>query len=69
MRTFLKKCRWPRAGAAPRGGGGARGATAPLKVSKKKKKNKYGVFSCIKISFSVILCKEMHALRGLLSQF
>ena len=51
------------------GGGGAGGATAPLKVSKKEKKLKYGVFSCIKISFSVIFNKEIHALRGLLSRF
>ena len=54
-----------------RGGatGGTGGATAPLKVSKKEKKLKYGVFSCIKISFSVIFNKEIHALRGLLSRF
>ena len=50
-------------------GGGARGATAPPKVSKKGKKLKYGVFSCIKMSFSVIFNKEIHALRGLLSRF
>ena len=54
-------------GAAPQGGG--QGATTPLKVSKKEKKIKYGVFSCIKMSFSVIFNKEIHALRGLLSRF
>ena len=42
------------AGAAPQGG---RGATAPLKVSKKGKNLKYVVFSCIKMSFSVIFNK------------
>ena len=45
-----------------------RGGNCPLKVSKEKKL-KYGVFSCIKISFSVIFNKEIHALRGLLSRF
>ena len=35
-----------------------RGATAPLKVSEKEKKLKYGVFSCIKISFSVIFIRK-----------
>ena len=48
-------------GAVPPGG------TAPPKGFKKRKK--YGVFSCIKISFSVIFNKEIHALRGLLSRF
>ena len=48
---------------------GGQGVTAPLKVSKKEKKIKYGVFSCIKISFSVIFDKEIHALRRLLSRF
>ena len=47
-------------------GGGGGGGDRPLKVSKKIK---YGVFSCIKISFSVIFKKEIHALRGLLSRF
>ena len=52
-------------GAAPWGGGGR----LPPKGFKKGKKLKYGVFSCIKISFSVIFNKEIHALRGLLSRF
>ena len=47
---------------------GARGRPPP-KGFKKRKIIKYGVFSCIKISFSVIFNKEIHALRGLLSQF
>ena len=52
-----------------RGGatGGQGGDRPPLKVSKKEKK--YGVFSCVKISISVIFNKEIHALRGLLSRF
>ena len=54
-----------------RGGatGGAGGATAPHKGFKKGKILKYGVFSCIKISFSDIFNKEIHALRGLLLRF
>ena len=54
-----------------RHGGGARGAKAPLKISKKGKMKKY-VFSgikVIKISFSVIFNEEIHALEGLLSRF
>ena len=53
-------------------GGGARGAKAPLKISKKGKMKKYDVFSdikVIKISFSVIFNKEIRALEGLLSRF
>ena len=54
-----------------RGGAtGERGGGGHPKVSfKKGKMIKYGVFSCIKMSFSVIFDKEIHALRGLLSQF
>ena len=56
-----------------RGGAiGGKGAKAPLKISKKGKMKKYGVFSCIKvikISFSVIFNEEIHALEGLLSRF
>ena len=51
-------------------GGGVKGAKAPLKISKKGKIKKYGVFSCIKvikISFSVIFNEEICALEGLLS--
>ena len=54
------------------GGGGARGQKPPLKISKKGKIKKYGVFSCIKvikISFSVIFNEEIRALDGLLSRF
>ena len=43
-----------------------------LKISKKGKMKKYGVFSCIKvseISFSVIFNEEIRALGGLLSRF
>ena len=58
-----------KSGVAPRVGGGGRGATTPLKVSKKEKKIRFGVFSCIKISFSVIFNNEIHGLRGLLSWF
>ena len=42
--------------------GGGREAKAPLKISKKVKMNKYGVFSCIKISFSVIFNEEIRLL-------
>ena len=45
--------------------GGGQGEKAPLKISKKGKMQKYGVFSCIKVnktSFSVIFNKEIHAL-------
>ena len=52
--------------------GGARGAKAPLKISKKEENEKYWVFSCIKvikISFTVIFNKEIRALEGLLSRF
>ena len=53
-----------------RGGAiGGQGVTTPPKGFKKGKILKYGVFSCIKISFSDIFNKEIHALRGLLSQF
>ena len=48
---------------------GGMGDDSPPESFKKRKKLKYGVFSCIKISFSVIFNKEIHALRGLLSQF
>ena len=43
----------------------------PLRFQKGRnmKYIKYGIFSCIKTSFSVIFNKEIHALRGLLSQF
>ena len=50
------------------GGGG--GGKSPLKVSKKGKMRKCGVFSCIKvikITLSVIFNEEIHALEGLLS--
>ena len=56
-----------------RGGAiGDRGAKAPLKIQRKGKILKYGVFSyikVIKISFSVIFNEEIRALEGLLSQF
>ena len=55
-----------------RHGGGGKGAKAPLKISKKGKIKKYGVFSCIKVikmSFSVIFNEEIRALEGLLSRF
>ena len=58
-------------GAVPRGHGGG-GAKASLKISKTEKMKKYGVLSCvkvIKISFSVILNKEIRALERLLSRF
>ena len=45
------------------------GGDRPPKSFKKGKKIKYGVFSCIEISFSVIFNKEIHSLRGLLSRF
>ena len=48
---------------------GVRGGDRPPKGFKKGNKLKYGVFSCIKISFSVIFNKEIHALRGFLSRF
>ena len=51
-------------------GGGVQGQKPPLKISKKEKSKKHGVFSCIiviKISFSVIFNKEICALEGLLS--
>ena len=54
------------------GGGGGKGAKAPLKISKKGKMKKYDVFSgikVIKISFSVIFNEEIRALEGLLSWF
>ena len=38
---------------------GGQGGDRPLKVSKKEKKLKYGVFSCIKMSFSVIFNNEI----------
>ena len=56
-------------GVATGGGGGAGGRPPPKGFKKKRKILKYGVFSCIKISYSVILNKEIHALRGLLSRF
>ena len=49
--------------------GGGAGGRPPPKGFKKWKILKYGVFSCIKMSFSVIFNKEIHALRGLLSRF
>ena len=53
-----------------RGGAtGGAGGNRPPKDFKKGKILKYGVFSCIKISFSDIFNKEIHALRGLLSRF
>ena len=63
---------WIPSGAALWGGGGARGQKSPLKISKKGKMKKHGVFSCIKvikIGFSVIFNEEIHALEGLLSRF
>ena len=47
---------------------GEKGAAA-LPGLKKGKIIKYGVFSCIRMSFYVIFNKEIHALRGLLSWF
>ena len=57
-----------------RGGtmGEGRGGKNPLKVSKQGKIRKCGVFSCIKVikmSFSVIFNKEIHAVEGLLWWF
>ena len=52
--------------------GGGQGGKSPLKISKKGKMTKYGVFSCIKVikmSFSVIFNEEIGALEGLLSRF
>ena len=51
------------------GGGGGAGGDRPPKGFKKGKLLKYEVFSCIKMSFSVIFNKEIHALRGLLLRF
>ena len=62
--TVSKQCFL--AGAAPQGG---QGGDRPPKGFKKGKILKYGVFSCIKISFSDIFNKEIHALRALLSRF
>ena len=53
-------------------GGGGKGAKAPLKISKKRKIKKYGVFSGIKVnkmSFSVIFNKEIRALEGFYHDF
>ena len=66
---ILKTCVWFPSGAVPWGGGG-KGGKSPLKISKKGKIKKYGVFLCIKvikISFSVIFNEEICALEGLLS--
>ena len=52
--------------------GEGRGGKNPLKVSKQGKIRKCGVFSCIKVikmSFSVIFNKEIHAVEGLLWWF
>ena len=51
------------------GGGGGAGGDRPPKGFKKGKILKYGIFSCIKLSFSDIFNKEMHALRGFLSRY
>ena len=48
------------------GGGGDRGAKAPLKVSKMGKIRKCGIFSCTEINFSVMFNEEIHALEGFL---
>ena len=51
---------------------GGQGGKSPLKISKKGKIKKYGVFSCIKvikINFSVTFNKEIRALEGPLSRF
>ena len=48
-----------------RGSTSASGVNLPLKVSKKEKMKKYGVFSCSKViknSVSDIFNKEIHAL-------
>ena len=39
--------------------GGARGVKAPLKISKKGKMKKYGVFSCIKVNKLAFLSSLM----------
>ena len=56
-----------------RGGAiGGKGGKSPLKISKKGKMKKHGVFSCNKVfkfSFSVIFNEEIRALEGLLSRF
>ena len=52
-------------------GGGGKGGKSPLRISKKGKIKKYGVFSCIKvikISFSIIFNEEIRALE-VLSRF